>query len=261
MNIKNFAVIICLIISHIISCSEVEASNNIMNKNDDVNKVTVHFEPNQMIQLIAPITDTSKNTPQAAELRNQYYQTAIPLAQRYGFKNLGQLNVTETIVGEFKPGAYVISSWPSLAAFEEFSSLPEWPKLKALRIDAWDELKLFNAEVIDSVNLSFREDKFYTAVFAWNNPSNPGNYAAYLEGIEPALNRIGGRFILKLRNVTMESHDSDAVSPNRITLVEWDTENGFAKLQQQEDYKSYTALRDSGLQKIEFHRLAPRIPE
>lgn len=261
MFLNIFKSLPCLVFVLILTLAQADANNEDLPSEDKVRALTVNFEPDQMIQLIAPITSDSKNTEQAAKLRSEYYQTAIPLAERYGFKNLGQLAVTETIVGNFQPAAYVLSSWPSISAFEAFSSLPEWPKLKALRIEAWDELKLFNAEIREPVSLSFREDKFYTAVFAWNNPQKPNDYAAYLEGIEPALNRVGGRFILKLNPLSMESHISGAASPNQITFVEWNTENGFATLQQQDDYKRYTDLRDSGLKKIEFHRLAPRIPE
>jgi len=261
MNIRNIAVLLCLVITLIFAANDADANDDSHKDKEGVNTLLVHFEPNQMLQLIAPLTDISKNNEEGVKLRNQYYQTAIPLAQQYGFKNLGQLIVTETIVGDFRPGAYVIGSWPSLKTFDEFANLPEWATLKALRVEAWDELKLFNAEIKAPLSLSFREDKFYTVVFAWNNPQHPNNYSAYLEGIEPALNRVGGRFMLKIKQPTMESHDSNAVPPNQITFVEWNTKNGFATLQQQEGYKRFIALRDSGLQKIEFHRLAPRIPE
>lgn len=261
MNIKSFAILLCLIISSIFPANDAVALDESHKNKEDAKTLLVHFEPHQMLQLIAPITDVSKNNEEGVKLRNQYYQTAIPLAQQYGFKNLGQLAVTETIVGDFRPGAYVIGSWPSLKAFDEFANLPEWATLKTLRLEAWDELKLFNTEIKAPLNQSFREDKFYTVVFAWNNPQNPDNYSAYLEGIEPALNRVGGRFMLKIKQPSMESHDPNAVPPNQITFVEWNTKNGFATLQQQEDYKRFIALRDSGLQKIEFHRLAPRIPE
>ena len=261
MNLKDVAILACVITSLTYTDDSAVASDGSHYEQDEVKTLTVHFEPSQMLQLIAPITEISKNNDEGVKLRNQYYQKAIPLAQQYGFKNHGQLVVTETIVGDFSPGAYVIGSWPSLNAFDEFANLPEWPTLKTLRIEAWDELKLFNAEINAPLSLSFREDKFYTVVFAWSNPQRPNDYTSYLAGIEPALNRVGGRFMLKIKHPTMESHDASAEAPNQITFVEWNTKNGFATLQQQEDYKRFTGLRDSGLEKIEFHRLAPLIPE
>lgn len=226
-----------------------------------VKSITVQFAPYEMIQLIAPVTAISKNTGEAEALRRDYYTQAIPLAQAYGFKNLGQLQVDKTLVGDFKPPAYIIGSWPSVAAFDAFSDLPQWPELKALRKQAWDELKLFNSEIPSPTKLTFREDKHYSVVFAWVNPQNPTDYFTYLEGIEKALNRVGGRFILKLKQPTLESHTDDSSPPNQITFVEWETENGFAALREQPDYQEFTSLRDSGIAKLEFHLLSPRITQ
>lgn len=223
--------------------------------------VSVHFEPKQMIQVILPDTSISKNTKEAATLREQYYQEAIPLAQSYGFKNHMQLNVTSTIIGTTKPSAYIISSWPSVAAFDEFSALPAWQKLKDMRKQAWDELSLYNAEIEHATTLTFREDKFYTVLFAWINPENPNDYLAYLAGIESALNRVGGTFMLKVKRPSLEVHASKNNPPFQITFVEWDTEDGFATLSKQDDYKRFTKLRDSGLSKVEFHRIKASFPK
>ncbi|MDT0626719.1 hypothetical protein [Alteromonas sp. W364] len=228
---------------------------------DDIQTLMVHFEPKQMIQLISPDTSISKNTKEAAKLRGKYYQEAIPLAQSFGFKNHVQLNVTNTLVGSTKPTALILSSWPSVATFDEFSALPEWPKLKEMRKNAWDELSLYNAEIDHATILTFREDKYYTVLFAWINPEHPSDYLAYLAGIETALNRIGGTFMLKLKEPSIEVHASENNPPFQITFVEWDTKDGFTKLSKQEDYKRYTNLRDSGLRKVEFHQIKPKFPK
>lgn len=222
--------------------------------NKSVDTLTLSFKKGQVLQLIAPVNLEGKES-----VRRHYYQTAIPLAESYGFANLGQLSVTQKIVGDFEPGAFVIGSWPSVKSFDDFAALPEWPELKQQRAQGWEELKLYNDQVEKDLELVFRQSKFYTVAFAWFNPENPNDYLKYLKSIEGIVNQMGGKFIHKMRSPTLEAHNSPKIAPDQITFVEWDSEDGLKNLLAHPEYEMFSGFFKSGISKFEMFRIAPNV--
>lgn len=218
------------------------------------NQLSLQFKKGQVLQLIAPVSLPGKES-----VRRAYYQNAIPLAESYGFANLGQLSITQKIVGDFKPGAFIVGSWPSVKSFDDFAALPEWPKLKQQRIQGWEELKLYNDRVEQDIELTFHQNKYYTVAFAWFSKDNPQDYLNYLKGIETAVAQVGGKFIYKMLAPTLEAHASPLIAPDQITFVEWESADGLKKLQAHPDYQAFSPLFKTGISKFELFRIAPSV--
>lgn len=216
--------------------------------------MAVQFVPGQVVQLIAPISDPVKEP-----LRRAYYQTAIPLAQSYGFKNYGTLVVEQTIVGEFKPPVIVIGGWPSLHAQNEFKSHGDFKDIKLQRANAWEELMIYNHLNPDRTALSFDKDKSYTVAFAWTKLSHPNSYFEYLDAVEPMLAQLGARFMHKMVAPNLDAIEPNSHAPQQITFVEWQSDDDLRKLQSLPEYKKIYPLFLEGIEKFEFHRVSPRI--
>ena len=216
--------------------------------------MTVQFTPGQVIQLIAPISDPAKEP-----LRTDYYQTAIPLAQSFGFKNYGMLLVEQTIVGDFKPPVIVIGGWPSIQAQRAFQSHGNFQDIKSQRAAAWEVLNIHNHTNPERATLSFDKDKSYTVAFAWTKLSHPNSYFEYLDAVEPLLNQLGARFIHKMIAPNLDAIEPNAHAPQQITFVEWQSDGDLQKLQSLPEYKKIYPLFLEGIEKFEFHRVSPRI--
>jgi uncharacterized protein (DUF1330 family) len=216
-----------------------------------VKSLTVELKRGEVLQVVAP-----QGRADGTEARQKYYRTVFPLAQAQGYRRLGQLNVTRTVISPYKPGAFAFFAWPSQAAADAFASHPQWPALKATRPEAWSELKIYDDLVEEDLSLTFRTDKHYSVVVAWFDPEHPGDYERYLSGIEGAVARSGGRFMLKLRKPSIEvMTDAKAAAPGQMTLVEWDTLDGFEKVQKTPEYAASRKYFGSGLTAFEFYWL------
>lgn len=211
---------------------------------------TVNLAEGQVLQLIAP-----EARPDGQQARQAYYQSAFPIAESLGYERHAQLNVRQKVASDYDPGAFLFFSWPGEKAAEDFAQHPDWPTLKATRPQAWSELKIYNKTLEDDLSLEFHTSKHYSVVIAWFNPEKPGDYDKYLNGIEPAVERAGGRFIYKMRNPSFEAHASPLEGPDQITFVEWETTDGFATVQGSDEYKAHAKYFGSGLKKFEFYWL------
>ena len=235
LRILLASIIYCLFGNHVFAESKTEA-------------IEISLTKGQLFSLVAPIAKTG-----GEEYAKQYYQTAFPLAQQFGLKNHGRLNVVRKIVGAQDHKVWSIFTWPSVEAEQGFVSHADWPQIKALRPLAWDELKIVTAEVNDDLTLRFSPDKFYTFAIARFNPENPNDYLEYLDNIESSLNKVGGRFMYKMIKPEYEVHGSSSIPPNQLTIVEWNSADGLNQLQANDEYQEQTQLLASGLTSIELH--------
>jgi len=210
----------------------------------------IELTQGQLLTIIEPL-----NKENSQEAVKKYYQTAIPLAQKHGFKNEGTLVSQKTLVGKFAPPGVVFATWPNRQSEQSFLAEPEWPNLKEMRPLAWQELKIFTAEVSEDTVLSFDPDKHYTLAIAWFDPEHPNDYLQYLDNIESVLLSSGGRFMYKMKNPTFEKHASEQKAPNQLTIVEWDSVDGLQQLQAKEQYQKHVALLENGVVDFELHLL------
>jgi len=215
-------------------------------------QLVIEVKRGEVLQLIAP-----ESRPDAAAARQSYYDAVFPVADSFGYRRLGQLNVHRRVSSDYDPGAFIFFSWPSEAAAQGFSNHPDWPTQKANRREGWTELKIYNAVMEQDLRLSFDPKKHYSVVVAWFNADNPGDYERYLSGIEPAVVRAGGRFIYKMQSPNIEAHASAPTAPGQITFVEWETENGFAEVQNSPEYLANRQYFATGLERFEFYYLKP----
>lgn len=219
---------------------------------DPAVKKQLSIKKGQVFSIVAP--DTKAGGEQAT---NEYYQRAFPLAESFGLKRHLSLETPSTLVGDYKPSGFIFFSWPDQASENKLTNHAEWPEIKALRPKAWNELKIYSSLAERDIDITFDSSKFYTLAVAWFNPDRPEDYKSYLAGIEETVAQIGGRFILKVHHPRFEAHASPLVDPGQITLVEWESPEGLAALQQSEAFKKFSPLLSSGVTAFELHNIVP----
>lgn len=167
------------------------------------------------------------------------------------------MRVGSTLVGEFKPNGFIFFSWPDEKAESQLTNHSQWPEIKSLRPKGWNELKIYSALAEQDINITFDSSKFYTLAVAWFNPERPKDYTDYLAGIENTVTKVGGRFILKVHHPRFEAHASPLINPGQITLVEWESPEGLAALQQSDAFKTFSPLLTTGVTAFELHNIVP----
>ena len=215
---------------------------------------TIDMKRGEVLQVII-----SEQRPDGGPAARAYGSKAYPLAQQYGYQRIGQLNVAQKVVSSFDPQAVSFFSWPSQQALDTFSAEPAWPAIKETRPQAWSGLDIYSAQLREDLKVSIDPDKHYTVLVAWlKSDEARDDYARYLSGIEPAVERVGGRFIYKMMMPTREAYEEDAAAPHQITFVEWETTDGFEKVQATEEYAAHEQYFGSSMRKFEFYWLKPR---
>lgn len=217
--------------------------------------MVISLEKGELLSIISVIPNKGEAADAA---RTQYYQTAFPLAQQYGLKREGQLRVVATPVGGHESEGIIFFSWPNKAAEAKLEAEPAWPGIKALRPQAWDDLRVFTDELDQDLTLTFSPDKTYTLAMAWINPENPDDYDVYMDGIKEAVDEVGGRFIYKMFDPKFESHKLKDGAPGQVTLVEWDSPQGLASFGETEGFKENAKYLTSGVTRFEILALSAR---
>jgi len=221
----------------------------------EVVPTVVKLKKGELLSIISVIP----NQGEAAEAaRTQYYQTAFPLAERYGLKREGQLRVVAAPTGQHKSEGIILYSWPSMAAEAGVEAEAAWPEIKALRPKAWDDLRIFTDELDENLTLTFAPDKTYTLAMAWTNPENPNDYDIYMDGIKDAVSEVGGRFVYKMFDPKFESHKLKDGAPGQVTLVEWDSPQGLADFRKTAGFKANAKYLTSGVTRFEILVLSAR---
>jgi uncharacterized protein (DUF1330 family) len=230
----------------------VNAGEDVSNTSGSVIKKQLSIKKGQVFSIVAP---DNKVGGEAAV--NEYYQRAFPLAESFGLKRHISLKTPRTLVGNYEPSGFIFFSWPDQASEKKLVNHSEWPEIKALRPKAWNELKIYSSLAERDIDITFDSSKFYTLAVAWFNPDRPEDYTNYLAGIEETVNKVGGRFILKVHHPRLEAHASPLIDPGQITVVEWESPEGLAALQESEAFKKFSPLLSSGVTSFELHNIAP----
>lgn len=208
-------------------------------------------------QVISYILINSKRTETAQSVRQAYYEKAFPLASGFGLERVIDLQVPNSFVGETKRDAVALFSYPDTSSEAGLANHPDWSAIKAMRPDAWDELIIFTGELENDLAFSFDPTKAYTLAVAEINPEAPEAYNAYMSGIEPGLNEMGGRFIYRMINPKIESHGKQYDKDVQVTLVEWDDLSTIGKYTSTDTYKANAKFFSDGVRGFEFFQIAP----
>lgn len=212
---------------------------------------TINLTKGQILSLIAPI---GKDDGEAS--RSQYYQKVLPVAYSMGLKREIQLQVTNVVRGDYMPKAMVLFTWPNQDAEQQMYQHPQWPDMKSLRPLGWEELRIYTSSVKQDTSVTFSPDKFYTLAVAWVDPQKPNDYAKYMNSIQSALEKSGGKLIFTMDDPRFEAHATQLPAPQYLNIVEWGSLDGLERLQQSADFKQNSHLLKSGVNRFEFYRLS-----
>lgn len=208
-------------------------------------------------QVLSYILINAKNTDDARQIRQDYYSKAFPLSSGFGLERVVDLKVSTSYVGNTQRDAVIMFSYPDAASEAGLANHPEWPAIKTMRPNAWDELIIFTRELDTDITFSFDPAKAYTLAVAEINPDAPDAYNTYMRGIEPSLNELGGRFIYRMIDPKIESHGKQYDKDVQVTLVEWNDPSAIGRFTRTETYKASAPYFTEGVQGFEFFEITP----
>lgn len=188
----------------------------------------------------------------AQEARTAYTETVFPLARTYGLASELSLDVIGTGAGSFEPQRVALFSWPDEDAERAFGEEPAFIAAKAARPDGWDHLRIMTLTLDEPLRMSLNPSKTYTLATAWYAADRPGDYEAYLEGIEEAVANIGGRFVQEFYAPDYETHTAPFEAPDQLTLVEWPTPASLPQFLKSSGFIENADLLASGTTRFEL---------
>lgn len=236
------------------SCSATATDQATQTQSVEAKPVAVDLQKGQVVSYVLI---NAIETDQARQIRQDYYSHAFPIASEFGFKREADLSVRNTYVGAMPRDAAILFSYPDAAAEAGLMDHPDWPGIRDMRPQAWDELVILTGVLETPLSFSFDPDKAYTLAVAEINPSAPDAYNSYMAGIEAGLNDMGGRFIHRLINPKIESHGYQYDTDVQVTLVEWDDASTIARYTRTDTYSENADYFTEGVIGFEFFEIAP----
>jgi uncharacterized protein (DUF1330 family) len=195
----------------------------------------------------------------AKQVRQRYFETAIPYAESLGDEYLGNLRVNATMLGKNKPQGVALYAFPDAAAQAKFQASPDWPDYQKMRVEGWEELHVFSTVIETDMVLDFDPAKDYTFAAAWTRPDTMTDYQRYLDGIENDFDQIGARYLAQLNGVTLQSHSDDGSDPSQLTIVEWSEGPNLKGLQSTDGYKANADSFQKAISRFDLYWLT--VPE
>ena len=215
----------------------------------------VDFDRGELMSIISIVP---KSGEAAAGVRSAYLRDAFKLSAEYGLRPMGNLVVSDVIIGKFSPGAVAFYAWPSIEAEARFNADSRWSPIRATRPGGWDELRIHDVVSEQKQSIVFSSDRFYTLATAWVDPQQPDDYEHYLSRIEDAVAAAGGRFVFEMVQPAFTSLLEDAATPSRLTVVEWEAPESLDRFLASKDFERHSPLLYSGTTAFELLGLTVR---
>ena len=210
-------------------------------------------------QLLSVIGIDNKDGEAAAAARRRYLGGAFPLARSFGLRASVSFRVQDTLAGDFKPEAVSLFLWPDQAAEDRLNNHPDWPALKALRPQAWDELRIYSTVVDEDVQFVLQPDKRYTIAAFWSDTGEQIGFERAMQRERESIVSNGGRVVLTMIEPRQESHASSKRAPRLVSIVEWEDDAAVARFVQNTGDGGGAFGPSTGVIRFELHRLTLRV--
>lgn len=216
---------------------------------------SIRLGKGQLVSFIA-----SKMKTGMEEKRNLYFSKVFPSAKAYGFKKIGAFDIlkstTETrgFVQNFQSGDTLeLFSWTNQKAYKDFEKrTTDWSKMKAMRPEIWEELRIQRMPVQKDATLTFKKNKVYRFVSIWLNKDKPEDLQAYLDSVKETRENLGGKYLIEWKGV---GHYHSLAEPDRIPdrvwIIEWPNDGSHERYLQSEAFRQNVRLFASGVSKFD----------
>ena len=181
---------------------------------------TIHLKKGEIFDIVAA---GPKSAEAFQNARKEYFPKVFPLAQKHGFKSLGNLYNTEAGKEKhFNPSAFAFFTWPSMKHLISFDKEESWPLIKSTRPKYYTHLRVNHFPVKEDMSITFKKGKSYSVLYMWNYGfvTDTKNFYSYIKHVNPILEHHGGKVIASFTGGTFEALNNDR-KPDRITIIEW----------------------------------------
>ena len=175
---------------------------------------TIHFSEGKLIE----VAFLSVKKEKQKQLNEQYFRQVMPIAGEYGMKHLVNLMVTDIPSGTNTPQLVGFFEWPNLEARLKFSKDKRFLKIKGIRDDALNYLKVGYFSVKKDTEVTFKQNRLYEVYAMWMNAKNAPKMGEYFKRVGAKAHEFGARFPISFNPV---KNTIGSYQPHVLGIAEW----------------------------------------
>lgn len=182
---------------------------------------TISLKKGEVLDLLLLNTNT-----EAEEELTEYFNKAIPVAQKWGYKPQYSSKITEPPTqGNYWPSTFIIAKWEDYNKRVQFTKdiLLEYPQFHERRRTIWTSFNLTYWKVEQDLEVEIDPDKFYIATSYWGEEQKA--FTSFQSSWEQEVDKGGGKVVLEFTNGV--SPFGYHYNPDLFVLIEWESREAF----------------------------------
>ena len=182
--------------------------------------------------------------PESKEALNKYFQSAIPVAQKYGYMPQKGFNVTENPTqGNYWPKTVIVGLWRDYSKREDFITeiTDEVPDFHEMRRRIWSSFFLTYWEVKEDKTIEVSSDRFNVLTAYWEEDAK--SFEKFKQRWKSDAKQSGGKLVLELEDG--KSPVGYYYNPDHLTITSWESKEAFEAF-----YEKNLEMNHSGVKHV-----------
>jgi len=210
--------------------------------------VMVNFKAGTLIE----VAFLSVNPEKQQQLKENYFKKVMPIAKEYGMKPLAKVQVQYTYSEFTKPQIIGFFEWESQAQHQAFLKDPRFLRIKPIRDNALDFLRLGYFEVEKDTEVTFMSEQLVEVYAMWFNPQNAHRMQTYFKNVTPLITGKGNRYDVKFAlNLKSVPYGDDTYQPESFGVALWKSKASNDHFFNSAGYKKVKHDKEAALSRID----------
>lgn len=217
-------------------------------QNSIKNSIDILFQKDKVIE----VAFLSINPNKKEQLSNDYFKKVMPIAKEYGMKPLGKIKVQYTYSEFIKPQIIGFFEWESKEQHAAFLKDARFKKIKPIRDDALDFLRLGYFNVKEDTHVTFESGTLIEIFALWLDPENGHRMQNYFKNVKPLIsgtkNKFDVKFPLKLQAL---DYGDDTYKPQSFGVAIWKSKKSNSHFFSSSAYKKIKHDKEAAISRLD----------
>lgn len=183
-----------------------------------------------------------RTNKEAAEERNEYFEQAVPIAQKWGYRPQYSSKISNPPTqGNYWPRVLVLAKWEDYDKREKFVEeiVTEYPQFHERRRTIWPNFDLTYWKVEEDQEVPIDPGKYYVATSYWSD--REASFGVFKSNWVKEVGKHGGKVVLECKNG--KSPFGYYYNPELFTITEWESQAAFEKFHEKNLAMDHTGVK------------------
>ncbi|TYA71531.1 DUF1330 domain-containing protein [Seonamhaeicola marinus] len=224
------------------------STKHVIAQNSTKKSINVLFKKNKIIE----VAFLSINPQKKQQLAEEYFKKVMPIAKEYGMKPLAKIKIDYAYSEFVKPQILGFFEWESEQQHQAFLKDPRFQKIKPIRDDALDFLRLGYFKIEKNTTVKFDSGKLIEIFALWLNPEEAHRMQTYFKNVKPLIaganTKYDVQFPIKLKPL---DYGYDTYKPQSFGIAIWKSKDSNSQFFESSEYKKIKHDKEAALGRLD----------